>query len=139
MDDPIGPRPTNAELGILRVLWERGPSSVREAQAVLAQARSNEGREVGYTTVLKTMQIMVEKGLLVREERGRAHVYRPAAREEKAKRDLVGDFMERAFGGSARDLVMHALAAKPASSEEIAEIRRMLDRMDAPAKEDVGG
>ena len=126
MDEGSGPRPTNAELGILRVLWERGPSSVREAQEALAK-----GRVVGYTTVLKTMQIMVEKGLLVREERGRAHVYRPAAREEKAKRDLVGDFMERAFGGSARDLVMHALAAKPASTDELAEIRRMLDAMEA--------
>ncbi len=126
MDEGSGPRPTNAELGILRVLWERGPSSVREAQEALSK-----GREVGYTTVLKTMQIMVEKGLLVREERGRAHVYRPAALEETAKRDLVGDFMERAFGGSARDLVMHALSAKPASSEDLAEIRTLLDRMEA--------
>lgn len=126
MDEGSGPRPTNAELGILRVLWERGPSSVREAQEALSK-----GREVGYTTVLKTMQIMVDKGLLVREERGRAHVYRPAAREEKAKRDLVGDLMERAFGGSARDLVMHALAAKPASAEELAQIRELLDRMEA--------
>ena len=126
MDEASGPRPTNGELGILRVLWERGPSTVREAQEAISK-----GREVGYTTVLKTMQIMVDKGILVREERGRAHVYRPAAQEGTAKRDLVGDFMERAFGGSARELVMHALAAKPASAEELAEIRRMLDAMEA--------
>ena len=126
MDSQGGQKPTNAELGVLRVLWELGPSSVRETHAALVG-----GREVGYTTVLKTMQIMREKGLLAREARGRAHVYRPVAKEAKAKRDLVGDLMERAFGGSARELVMHALAAKPASAEEIAAIRRMLDAMEA--------
>lgn len=118
--------PTPAELGILRVLWEQGPSTVREAHESLSRER-----DLGYTTVLKTMQIMVEKGLLKRSERGRAHVYRPVEAESAAKRDLVGDLMDRAFGGSARDLVMHALAAKPASADELAEIRRMIDEMEA--------
>ncbi len=125
MDDAIGPKPTNAELGILRVLWKLGPSTVRETHDALSRER-----ELGYTTVLKLMQIMVEKGLLQRVEQGRAHIYRPVATEATAKRDLVGDLMDRAFGGSARELVMHALEAKPASANELAEIRRMLDKME---------
>jgi BlaI family transcriptional regulator, penicillinase repressor len=126
MDESGGPKPTNAELSILSALWERGPSTVREVQEALGQER-----EVGYTTVLKLMQIMTDKGLLQRTEQGRAHLYRPVNAEAAAKRDLVGDLMDRAFGGSARDLVMHALAAKPTSAEELAEIRRMLDDMEA--------
>ena len=120
------PKPTNAELAILGVLWKRGPSSVRETQDALAK-----GSEVGYTTILKTMQVMREKGMLAREDRGRAHVYRPVEGEATAKRGLLGELMDRAFGGSAQNLVMHALAAKPASAEEIAAIRRMLDDMEA--------
>lgn len=126
MNEANGPKPTNAELAILRVMWEKGPSSVREVHDAMPPER-----QVGYTTVLKTMQIMAEKGLLRRKDRGRAHVYEPTAKEEAAKRDLVGDLMDRVFGGSARDLVMHALGAKPASPEEIAEIRRMLDAMES--------
>lgn len=126
MDEASGPKPTNAELAILRVLWDRGPSTVRDAHASLSR-----DREVGYTTVLKLMQIMTEKGLLERTEQGRAHLYRTAGAEVTAKRDLVGDFMDRAFGGSARDLVMHALAAKPASADELAEIRQLLDDLEA--------
>ena len=118
-------KPTNAELNILSVLWELGPSTVREVHAKFSEAR-----EVGYTTVLKLMQIMVEKGLLQRVDQGRAHVYRPIENESAAKKDLVGDFMDRAFGGSASDLVMHALTAKPATGEEIAEIRRLLDELE---------
>lgn len=125
MDDAIGPKPTNGELAILSVLWDLGPSTVRETHDALSRER-----EVGYTTVLKLMQIMVDKGLLKREEQGRAHVYQPVAPEATAKRDLVGDLMNRAFGGSARELVMHALEAKPASADELAEIRRMLDQME---------
>ncbi len=124
MDEPSGPKPTKAELRILQALWTLGPSTVREIIESL-------GPDVGYTTALKTMQIMVEKGLLAREERGRAHVYRPVGPEAAAKRDLVGDLMDRAFGGSARDMVMHALAAKPASAQELGEIRRMIDEMEA--------
>ncbi|RYG46224.1 BlaI/MecI/CopY family transcriptional regulator [bacterium] len=126
MDDGTGPKPTNAELGILRVLWDRGPSTVREAHENLSLQR-----DIGYTTVLKLMQIMVEKGLLRRTEQGRAHVYQPVGAEAAAKRDLVGDLMDRAFGGSARDLVMHALAAKPTSQEELDDIRKLLDEMEA--------
>ncbi|RYG28215.1 BlaI/MecI/CopY family transcriptional regulator [bacterium] len=126
VDDGSQPKPTNAELGILRVLWDRGPSTVRETHETLARKR-----DIGYTTVLKLMQIMTDKGLLRRKEQGRAHVYQPAGNEATAKRDLVGDLMDRAFGGSARELVMHALEAKPASTEELAAIRRMLDEMEA--------
>ncbi len=126
MDERSNPKPTNAELAILRVLWERGPSTVREAHEALSAQR-----EIGYTTVLKLMQIMTDKGLLERTEQGRAHLYRTVGAEAAAKRDLVGDLMDRAFGGSARDLVMHALAAKPASDAEIADIRRLLDDMEA--------
>lgn len=126
MDDGNAPMPTNAELGILRVLWEQGPRTVREVHDALSRERA-----LGYTTVLKTMQIMVEKALLERSERGKAHVYRPVGAEATAKRSLVGNLMDRAFGGSARDLVMHALAAKPASSAELLEIRKMLDEMEA--------
>ncbi len=125
MEQAISPRPTNAELGILSVLWGRGPSTVREVHDELSRLR-----DVGYTTVLKLMQIMHEKGLLARRERGRAHVYQPIEAEADAKRDLVGDFMDKAFGGSTSALVMHALSAKPASSDEIAEIRRMLDGLE---------
>ena len=126
MEESSLPKPTNAEIGILSVLWERGPSTVREVHEELARIR-----DIGYTTVLKLMQIMVEKGLLDRGDQGRAHIYRPRTSEAHAKRELVGDFMNRAFGGSASDLVLHALAAKPASSEELAEIRAMLDRLEA--------
>lgn len=123
--------PTAAELEILRVLWERGPSTVRETHEAISGSR-----DVGYTTVLKQMQIMVEKGQLQRTDQGRAHLYRPAGAEATAKRELVGDLMERAFGGSARELVMHALAAKPASAEELAAIREMLDAMETKRQEE---
>lgn len=99
---------------------------MREAHEKIARTS-----DVGYTTVLKQMQIMVEKGHLQRTEQERAHLYRPVGAEAAAKRELVGDLMDRAFGGSACALVMHALAAKPASAEELAEIRRMLDEMEA--------
>ena len=126
VEESSRPKPTNAEIGILSVLWERGPSTVREVHEELSR-----NRDIGYTTVLKLMQIMAEKGLLDRGDQGRAHVYRPRTSETLAKRDLVGDFMDRAFGGSASDLVLHALAAKPASTTELAEIRALLDRLEA--------
>ena len=118
--------PTAAGLEILRVLWARGPSTVRDVHGAIAGTR-----DVGYTTVLKQMQIMAERGQLLRTDHGRAHLYRPAGPEATAKQALVGDLMERAFGGSARELMMHALAAKPASPEELIEIRRMLDELEA--------
>ena len=118
------PNPTAAELEILRVLWGRGASTVREVQEVL-----NASRPTGYTTVLKLMQIMTAKGLAKRNEEQRAHVYEASLAAEQTKRRLVGDLLDRAFGGSASDLMMHALS-KRGSSQEIAEIRRLLDEYE---------
>lgn len=118
-------KPTNAELSILQVLWQRGPSTVREVHDELSKTR-----DTGYTTVLKIMQIMADKGLLQREEENRAHVYRPTQSPELSKRNLVGDLMDKAFGGSAGELVMHALTAKKASPEELAGIRKLLDELE---------
>jgi predicted transcriptional regulator len=126
---PPLPRPTPAELEILRVLWEKGPCTVREVHEAL-----NAARPTGYTTVLKLLQIMVEKRLASRDERQRAHVYEPRAPEAQTQRQLVDDLIERAFGGSARKLVMQALAAKKSSPEEIASIRRLLDDMEGDAR-----
>jgi len=117
------PRPTEAELSILRVLWRRGPSTVRAVQGEL-------GVETGYTTVLKFMQIMTDKGLVERDDRERTHVYTPALTEEQTQRQLVGDLVERAFGGSAQKLVMQALSTRKAAPSELAEIRKLLDEME---------
>ena len=119
-------KPTNAELGILQVLWTRGASTVREVHDELSK-----GRETGYTTVLKLMQIMAEKGLLIREESNRAHIYRTSESPELSKRHLVGDLMEKVFGGSAKELVLHALSAQRTSPEELASIRQLLDDLEA--------
>ena len=123
------PRPTDAELAILRVLWERGSSTVRDVHETLNRARST-----GYTTVLKLMQIMTDKGLLRRDESERAHVYQPAFAEAETQKQLVGDLLERAFGGSFPQLVMGALSAKRASAEELAHIRRLLDAYEGETK-----
>jgi predicted transcriptional regulator len=114
-------KPTDAELAILRVLWTHGPSTVRQVADAL-------GNETGYTTVLKLLQIMTEKGLVRRDERTRTHVYHAAHTEDQTQRQLVADLLERAFGGSAAKLVLQALAARRASPEELAEIRRLLDQ-----------
>ena len=114
-------RPTDAELDILRVLWARGPSTVREVYDVLSA-----NRDFAYTTTLKLLQLMTEKGVTVREESGRAHLYRAAAAREDTQQHLVRDLVDRAFGGSAAQLVMQALAARPASREELKEIRRLI-------------
>jgi BlaI family transcriptional regulator, penicillinase repressor len=119
------PRPTDAELAILRVLWCRGPSTVREVQAELGGEQAT-----GYTTVLKLMQIMTEKGLLSRTGAGRAHVYAPSQSEEQAQRRLVVDLLDRAFGGSAQQLVLRALTARSATPEELSEIRKLLDELE---------
>jgi len=113
-------RPTDAELAILRVLWTRGPSTVRE----VAEAMRHQG---AYTTVLKTLQIMTEKGLVVRNESERSHVYEAAASEGSTQRQLVTDLMQRVFDGSAAKLVLHALQAGKSSPQELAEIRKLLD------------
>jgi len=118
-------RPTAAELAILRVLWRRGPSTVREVQAELGR-----DRPTGYTTVLKLLQIMFEKGLVNRDESGRAHIYHPRQSEEQAQRTLVTDLVDRVFGGSAQQLVMQALTARKASPHELAEIRKLLDKLE---------
>jgi len=114
-------KPTDAELAILRVLWKQGPSTVRQVHDVLSR-----GRQLAYTTTLKLLQIMTEKGLTTREEQGQQHVYRARHAEEETQRRLVGELLERAFGGSTSKLVMQALAAKRASPEELREIRRLL-------------
>jgi len=125
MAEQKGPRPTDAELEILKVLWRRGPSTVREVFETLGETK-----QTGYTTVLKFMQIMSEKGLVRRDESERAHRYEAAVPEDETQRQLVGDLLQKAFDGSARKLVLHALSADPASAGELAEIRRMLDEFE---------
>ncbi len=115
--------PTDAELGILRVLWARGPSTVREVHEALKDG-------TGYTTVLKLMQIMTEKGLVVRDESQRAHVYSAQATQQRTQRQLVTDLVDRAFGGSPAQLAMQALSSKKTSPEELAELRRLLDTLE---------
>jgi predicted transcriptional regulator len=116
------PRPTDAELAILRVLWARGPSTVRQVHEVLSRERP-----AAHTTALKLLQIMTDKGLVSRDERDRSHVYQARLTEAQTQRQLVRDLLDRAFGGSAAKLVMQALAAKRASPEELLEIRRLID------------
>jgi BlaI family transcriptional regulator, penicillinase repressor len=117
------PRPTDAELAILQVLWQEGPSTVRQVHEKLSGTR-----ETGYTTTLKLMQIMAEKGLVIRDESSRTHVYQARRSRDATQRQLVSDLLDRAFGGSAATLVMQALSAHPASAEELREIRRLLDQ-----------
>ena len=114
-------KPTDGELAILRVLWANGPSTVRQVVDAL-------GRDSGYTTVLKLLQIMTEKGLVRRDERERTHIYEPAHTEHQTQRKLVSDLLDRAFGGSAAKLVLQALSSSKASPEELAEIKRFLDK-----------
>ncbi|HLK55715.1 MAG TPA: BlaI/MecI/CopY family transcriptional regulator [Chthonomonadaceae bacterium] len=119
------PNPTPAELDILRVLWRQGPSTVREVYEAMQRDRNT-----GYTTILKFLQIMTEKGLVTREEQGRAHLYSTRLTEEQAQRRMLDDLVDRAFDGAAQKLVMQALAAHKASPDELAEIRRLLDRLE---------
>ena len=123
------PRPTDAELAILRVLWERGPSTVRDVTVALQNERGT-----GYTTALKLMQIMTEKGLVQRNDSQRTHVYEAVAAAEVTRKQLVTDLLERAFGGSAQQLVMQALSSKKASSAELVEIRKLIDEMEKKVK-----
>ena len=113
-------KPTDAELAILTVLWSRGPSTVRQVAAAM-------DREAGYTTVLKLLQIMTEKGLVTRDETARTHIYDAAHTEDQTQRQLVMDLVERAFDGSAAKLVLQALASKKATPEELDEIRKLLN------------
>jgi BlaI family transcriptional regulator, penicillinase repressor len=125
------PRPTDAELAILRVLWHEGASTVRQVRDVLERSQAT-----GYTTVLKLLQIMTDKGLVMRDESHRTHVYRVSRSEAQTQRQLVGDLLRRAFGGSATRLVMQALATRKASTEELAEIRKLIESLE---RERTGG
>jgi BlaI family transcriptional regulator, penicillinase repressor len=118
-------KPTAAELEILRVLWSRGPSTVREVHELLKEKKS-----LGYTSVLKFLQIMTSKGTVRRNETHRAHVYEACLPAEQTKRQLAGDMLQRVFEGSASELMMHALAGRKASQEEIQELRRILDEYE---------
>jgi predicted transcriptional regulator len=122
-------KPTSTELEILQVLWERGPSTVREVYEVLGRSKPT-----GYTTVLKLLQIMTAKSTVTRNEAARAHVYEARQPAENTKRQLVGDLLQRAFAGSASQLMMHALAGEKTSASEIEEIRRMLDEYERKSK-----
>jgi BlaI family penicillinase repressor len=123
------PRPTDAELEILAVLWSRGPSTVRDVHAAI-----NKRKPAQYSTVLKFLQIMAEKGLVRRDEEQRAHVYQAARPREWTQRQLAGDLLQRGFNGSAKSLMMGALSARKASKEELAEMRRLLDEYEKGEK-----
>lgn len=129
MPKPKLPKPTDGELEILRVLWDRGPSTVRDVFDVLSRTKP-----MGYTTVLKLMQIMADKGLVRRNEDQRAHVYEASAPQKETQQRLVGEMLDRVFSGSATQLVMQALASKRASADDLAEIRRMLDEFERGKK-----
>ena len=116
---PLRRKPTDAELGILRVLWARGPSTVR-------QVAEQMGRETGYTTVLKLLQIMTEKRLVTRDESSRTHVYQAAYTQDQTERQLVTDLLDRVFDGSAAKLVLQALASNKASPEELDQIKKLI-------------
>lgn len=126
---PDVPLPTDAELAILRVLWSHGSSTVRE---VLDRLDTDQG----YTTVLKHLQIMLEKDLVTRDESGRAHVYAPAVAEADTQRHLVRDLLDRAFEGSARQLVMRALSTEDVTVDELDQIRDLLDQLDDDSHDD---
>jgi BlaI family penicillinase repressor len=119
------PRPTDAELEILTVLWSRGPTTVREVHETIAARRPTQ-----YTTVLKQLQVMAEKGLVRRDENQRAHIYEAARPREWTQRQLAGDMLQRAFNGSAKSLMMGALSSRKASKQELAELRALLDEYE---------
>jgi BlaI family penicillinase repressor len=126
-DPAVADIPSDAEFGILTVLWRRGPSTVREVHEALA-------KDTGYTSTLKQMQVMHEKGLLRRSERYRSHLYESAITREEAQARFAGDLMHRVFEGSVRNLVLGALTAQRASAEDLEEIRRIFDRFEKRRK-----
>ena len=128
---PSLPQPTRAELAILRVLWKQGRRTVRQVHEALQETQEH---ETVYTTVLKLLQNMAEKGLVRRDERERTHVYEAAINEQKTQRDLLRDLVDRAFGGSTASLVIQALSIKKASPEELEEIRKLLDKKEGEKK-----
>lgn len=123
------PKPTEAELAILRALWTSGPATVREIQRSM-----NEVKPTGYTTVLKMLQIMTEKGLVDRDESVRPQIYRPRNTREHTQRQLVRDLLQRAFGGSVKALVLQALSGKKSSPEELAAMEELLDRFEGGSR-----
>lgn len=123
------PRPTDSELEILKVLWTCGPSTVQQVHDQLSSRRGT-----GYTTVLKLLQIMLGKGLVLRDEAQRQHIYRAAITEKNVQRRLTGEFLDRVFRGSATSLVQQALSARRASPEELREIRELLDNLEGGRK-----
>lgn len=125
MSDKTQPKPTEAELEILQVLWENGPSSVRFVNDELA-----EKREVGYTTTLKLMQIMYEKGLVRRNTDARSHIYEAAIERDETQRSLLGSFVDNVFSGSAMNLVMQALGNHQASREELDQIKALIEKIE---------
>ncbi|HYL86659.1 MAG TPA: BlaI/MecI/CopY family transcriptional regulator [Candidatus Angelobacter sp.] len=122
-------KPTASELEILRVLWARGPSTVREVHDALS-----EKKELGYTTVLKLLQIMTAKGTVRRDEAQRAHVYEACQPATETKRQLIGDVLQRVFEGSASELMIHALQGRHTSKKELDELRRLLDEYERSAR-----
>jgi BlaI family penicillinase repressor len=117
------PRPTEGELELLRILWDRGPSTVRDLYQEI-----NTTRALGYTSVLKLLQIMTEKGLVEREESGKAHIYHPAATQNETQDQLVRDISQRLFAGSAAQLAMHALALEPVNDQELEALRTLIEQ-----------
>jgi BlaI family transcriptional regulator, penicillinase repressor len=122
----VQPLPTDGELEILQVLWDRGPSTVREVHDALGDVRG-----VGYTTVLKLLQIMLEKGLVTRRDATRSHIYRAAVGRERVQKRLLADLLDRAFEGATGPLVMQALSSRRAAPDELEQIRALLDRLEA--------
>ena len=117
--------PTDKELAILAILWNNGPSTVRQVNEEMGKQQ-----KTGYTTTLKLMQIMTEKGLVVRDDSKFQHIYKPAFSEEKTQNQVVGDLLEKVFSGSTEKLVMRALSAKKISTKELSKIKKMLDEME---------
>ena len=122
------PKPTEAELAILQVLWEKGPSTVRQIQDELQESRGT-----GYTTTLKLMQIMFEKGLLTRDDSARSHIYSAAVSRQRTQRQLIGQLLEQVFDGSAKQLILQALSSKKSTKAELAEIRKLIDDIEGDA------
>lgn len=127
MPKPKLPRPTDFEVAILRALWKLGPSTVREV-------REEIGQDTGYTTILKIMQLMTEKGLVARDEAARTHIYRATRPAEETQRHLLRDLMDRAFNGSPMKLIMQALSAKKSSPEELEELKKLIDEIEKEQK-----
>jgi BlaI family penicillinase repressor len=125
--NPALPKPTDAELAILQILWRDGPSTVKAVQEAL-------GKETGYTTALKFLQIMIEKGLVRRNETRKAHVYEASGSEDETQQQLVTGLLKKAFGGSSSRLVMQALASKRASPSEVEEIKKLVERLTRESK-----